>query len=315
MSERGTIAIDRGLFGHERFADEPFTEREAWIWMIGQAAFRPHCKRVGSVRVSLRRGEFAHSIRFMAERWKWSPTTVRRFLDRLGSEIEGDGALIGTRSDTGITVVSIRTYDDYQSRLFESGEANGAENGAAAAQQRPKEEALDEEVVVGGEGQAALDLKPEDLDLARAALVAMDAPATGRRVKVVAYQAAMWREQAIPRAEILATFADISDKAEKFPLSYYIAAVTNRHRRKRERPPPADQPHLPLSPVIVSSTEPAHGQNPGSSTATDWKGSRDAFRVARAEFKAGIAAAELDADRGGEGDGQAVRLAAAAGRG
>jgi hypothetical protein len=29
------------VFGHPIFADEPFTEREEWLWQIGEAAFKP----------------------------------------------------------------------------------------------------------------------------------------------------------------------------------------------------------------------------------------------------------------------------------
>lgn len=314
MSERGTIAIDRGLFGHGRFADEPFTEREAWIWMIGQAAFRPHCKVVGSVRVTLRRGEFAHSIRFMADKWQWSPTTVRRYLERLATDIDGDGTMIGTRSDTGITVVSIRNYDAYQPKLFPDDPVNGAENGTAAAQQRHKEESLAKNVVVDGERappskSVFLD---EDLAVGREALQAMGDEPEGPRQITMAYQAAMWRERGIPRAEILATFAEIADKAEKFPLSYYIAAVNARGRRNRERPPPQDQPHLPLRPVVISSTEPSHETASPHQPASDWRGSRDAFRAARAELSAFVEAADDPGGDCGEGGRPIVQTPSAA---
>ena len=38
MSERGVFALDRGIFDHLAFADEAFTEREAWAWLIAEAA-------------------------------------------------------------------------------------------------------------------------------------------------------------------------------------------------------------------------------------------------------------------------------------
>lgn len=115
MTERGVIAIDRGLFGHGRFADEPFTEREAWIWLIGEAAFRQHYRRVAGARVALQRGQLAHSYRFMADRWKWSEASVRRFIKRLSVTDGDDDAMLDAHSDAGITVVTIRNYDSYQS--------------------------------------------------------------------------------------------------------------------------------------------------------------------------------------------------------
>jgi hypothetical protein len=39
MSERGVFAMDQGIFEHPTFAPEPFTEREAWMWLIAEAAF------------------------------------------------------------------------------------------------------------------------------------------------------------------------------------------------------------------------------------------------------------------------------------
>lgn len=42
MSERGVLAVDRGVFEHPSFARVPFTEREAWLWLISEAAYRPH---------------------------------------------------------------------------------------------------------------------------------------------------------------------------------------------------------------------------------------------------------------------------------
>ena len=117
MSERGVFAIDRGLFDHERFTDEPFTEREAWMWMIGQAAFKPYRKRVGSIVVNLQRGQMAHSLRFMAEKWKWAEPRVRRFLSKLKGCPPKSDALIDARTDAGVTVISICKYDAYQDLL------------------------------------------------------------------------------------------------------------------------------------------------------------------------------------------------------
>lgn len=105
----GVFAISRGVFDHVAFADEPFTEREAWIWMIGEAAWKARRVRVGSVIVSLERGQLAFSMRFAAAKWKWSEARVRRFLKRLKSD-----AMIDARSDAHSTQVTICKYDEYQ---------------------------------------------------------------------------------------------------------------------------------------------------------------------------------------------------------
>jgi hypothetical protein len=86
VSERGVFAVDRGIWDHPSFANEPLTEREAWIWLIGEAAFKPHRRRVGSVAVELKPGQLAASTRFMAGKWGWSESRVRRFLNRLKTD-------------------------------------------------------------------------------------------------------------------------------------------------------------------------------------------------------------------------------------
>lgn len=109
MSERGVFAVDRGIWDHESFAKDPFSEREAFIWLVGEASYRQRKVRVGSVVVELNRGQASHSYRFMAERWQWSLGKVQRFLKRLEND-----TIIETRSDTGALVVTICNYDRYQ---------------------------------------------------------------------------------------------------------------------------------------------------------------------------------------------------------
>jgi hypothetical protein len=113
MSDRGYIAVDRGIFDHPVFAPEAFTEREAWIWMIAEAAWRPCTVRVGRSLVQVGRGQFVHSLRFMATRWRWSEARVRRFLGRLSDRRTGD-ALIVVLATHEATQITICNYDKYQ---------------------------------------------------------------------------------------------------------------------------------------------------------------------------------------------------------
>jgi hypothetical protein len=109
MSERGVFAVDRGIWDHPMFADEPFTEREVWSWLIGEASLKARTRNIGGKIVHLERGQLAASVRFMAKRWKWSKSRVDRFLKRLKTE-----AMIGTDSGTGLLVITICNYDRYQ---------------------------------------------------------------------------------------------------------------------------------------------------------------------------------------------------------
>ncbi len=109
MGERGVYAIDRGVFEHPFFKAEPFTEREAWMWMIGEAAWRPTRVRINRAMFDVKRGELVHAARFLARRWQWSEARVRRFLERLKLE-----RMIDALASSEATRITICNYDDYQ---------------------------------------------------------------------------------------------------------------------------------------------------------------------------------------------------------
>ena len=105
----GGVIIARNLWDDPAFQNEPFSEREAWVWLICEAQWKPRERRVGKVIVQLDRGQLAHSTRFLAEAWKWSHAKVRRYLDRLEKL-----KLIRRESGTGVSVITICKYNEYQ---------------------------------------------------------------------------------------------------------------------------------------------------------------------------------------------------------
>lgn len=135
MSEKGVFAVDRGIWDHDVFEEVPFTQREAWIWLVGEAAFKERRRNIGGKVIELKRGQLAASVRFMASRWKWGKSSVDRFLTKLRAE-----TMIGTDAGTGILVITICNYDEYQRVALPSGTDNGTEGGTAAGQQRDKRE-------------------------------------------------------------------------------------------------------------------------------------------------------------------------------
>lgn len=107
----GTFNISRELWADEAFADDKFSEREAWIWMIAEASWKRRKKRVGDYVVTVERGQMANSVRFMAKAWKWTPAKVQRFLERL-KKLE----MITSKTDTGVSVITICKYEKYQAK-------------------------------------------------------------------------------------------------------------------------------------------------------------------------------------------------------
>jgi hypothetical protein len=91
------------------FQDEPCSEREAWVWLIEDASYKPRTRTVNEREVRLNRGELVASTRFLANAWRWSEARVRRFLKRL--QKHGMIAVESSRHETRIQLVK---YGHYQ---------------------------------------------------------------------------------------------------------------------------------------------------------------------------------------------------------
>lgn len=158
----GTVNIARDIWHDTAFKDQPFTEREAFVWLIMEASYKAREKRVGNVCVNLSRGQLASSIRFMAEAWDWQKSTVDRFLKRLQSR-----DMIGTDSGSGLSVITICKYDEYQSKPSDGGTAkkeNWDSSGTVAGQQRdkPNKGLIQDEIKMKEEGLGKPNPVPPD---------------------------------------------------------------------------------------------------------------------------------------------------------
>ena len=178
MSERGVFAVDRGIWDHPVFANEALTEREAWIWLIGDAAFKERTKRVGSVTVKLAPGQVANSTRFMADKWGWSEPRVRRFLKRLKTD-----AMIDAATDAGVTVITICNYRKYQRVSLPSDKASDAQGDAATTQPRRKVEDKEDKEMAEAKASArkrttrlASDALPSERNIADALAIGLESP-------------------------------------------------------------------------------------------------------------------------------------------
>lgn len=105
----GTVNISRTIWKDTAFKQEPFTEREAWMWLVMEASWKGRTKRFDPFVVDLVRGQLVSSVRFMAEAWSWTPAKVQRYLNRVEKR-----KMISRKTDTGVTVITIGKYDEYQ---------------------------------------------------------------------------------------------------------------------------------------------------------------------------------------------------------
>ena len=78
-----TILVPNDIWDDPQFKDEPFTRREAWLWLISKINPASNKHRVGSEIIHLERGELAASVCQMAKAWQWDKAKVRGFLKNL----------------------------------------------------------------------------------------------------------------------------------------------------------------------------------------------------------------------------------------
>lgn len=137
-TSRGYIAVPRSLLSDtQAFANEPYTELQAFLSMVADAAWRPRKLRLRRGAVDLERGQTLASSRYLAERWQWPEPRVRRFIDRLSGrraiDAQNDAvndaqidALIDAQPTPNGTIITIRNYDAFQ----KDGKTDKANHGA-----------------------------------------------------------------------------------------------------------------------------------------------------------------------------------------
>lgn len=104
------IRVNVSVFEHEVFAEEPFSEREAWLWLVSNAAWKETRHRVGNDILAVPLGSLFMTLRGLQSVWKWkSDKRVRSFL----SLLEGEG-MVEVRASLGKTHITISNYSRYQ---------------------------------------------------------------------------------------------------------------------------------------------------------------------------------------------------------
>jgi hypothetical protein len=63
--------MSRNWQDHDLFAGDEFSRRDAWAWLIANAAWKPTKTRIKGTSITLERGEMCFSVRFLAEKWGW----------------------------------------------------------------------------------------------------------------------------------------------------------------------------------------------------------------------------------------------------
>lgn len=118
----GFYLMHRGWQDNPVFRNEEYSRRDAFVWLIEQAAYKAVRVHAGGGVINLARGQLSHSLRFMAKAWKWDEAKVRRFIASMTKE-----KIIDAATDAGQTVITICNYEKYQTLAPEADAAIDAE--------------------------------------------------------------------------------------------------------------------------------------------------------------------------------------------
>lgn len=264
----GYVRISRGFFEDAAFADEAFTEREAFLWLIFEASFLAREVRVGSAVVQLKRGQIAASTRFMAKAWGWSEARVRRYLDRLKNRRMAERV-----TDAGVTVVTLCNYDKYQAytRVADAPATQEPTHRRRTGDANEKED----EITLREEEEERATC---DAVLAAAGLNPTDIPSSHWMPHVLETFIAKWRGWGLTDAQILTV---TKETQRRF-----------RGRDRPERPSAFDRameryaqaltaPPVPLKPALQPEGGITHVRAPARSRSTE---ALDAFVAGASDF-------------------------------
>lgn len=108
---KGWISIHRALRGHWLWTEKrKFSRAEAWIDLLMSVNHEQAKVSIKGRVFTVERGESLASYGTFSDRWGWSISAVKRFLEALQKQ-----HMIRLKSETVSTRISICNYDIYQS--------------------------------------------------------------------------------------------------------------------------------------------------------------------------------------------------------
>ena len=107
MSE--TFRLQRGWM--ESFKPQPFTEREAFLWSVENAATYGGEERLGIPHAPLARGELLTAVHKLSQAFDWPIPRVRGFLRRM----ERSGVWQVRPTGGGMLIIGVCAFDQHVS--------------------------------------------------------------------------------------------------------------------------------------------------------------------------------------------------------
>lgn len=123
----GYVKTHRSVFTHDLFNGDEFSRREAWLWLISNAAWKPHKARHKNKMISIDRGQLPGGRAHLARVWGWSEKRVRNFLESLKTEgmIE-----VGTEKGQPWAIITVCNYSKFQSEDEKVGQQRASDGPA-----------------------------------------------------------------------------------------------------------------------------------------------------------------------------------------
>ncbi|SFL09819.1 DnaD domain protein [Halanaerobium salsuginis] len=109
MGAQGWISLHRKIQDNILWQDKPFAKGQAWIDILISVNHKENEVLLGNEVVKVEPGKMITSIRKLCDRWGWSNTKVKNFLELLVKQ-----EMISYKSDTKKTVVKVLNYSEYQ---------------------------------------------------------------------------------------------------------------------------------------------------------------------------------------------------------
>ena len=133
----GWYLMHRGWMDNPVFRNEPYGRRDAFVWLIENAAHKPTRITTPKGEIELDRGQLSYSLRYIAKAWRWDEAKVRRYFISLEK-----CKIIDAETDAGQTKITICNYGRYQAFAKAADAANDAE----ATQDRRRSDANKKEL-------------------------------------------------------------------------------------------------------------------------------------------------------------------------
>ncbi|APF28655.1 DnaD domain protein [Clostridium sporogenes] len=106
---KGWISLYRSIQDHWLWQEKPFSKGQAWLDLLLSANHKENKFLLGNELLQVERGSFITSELKLMEKWGWSKSKVRNFLDLLK-----DDNMIIKVSDKKKTTITIVNYELYQ---------------------------------------------------------------------------------------------------------------------------------------------------------------------------------------------------------